>query len=122
MHRRGRLVEVYTQPPRFTLEVGERPVASALARPQARSGRWVTNLRHESVLLDEVGQRLLWHLDGSRDRAALRDLLVVLVRDGELSVEEGGQPVTAADQLGDFAEKTVAAQLPELARRALLVG
>jgi hypothetical protein len=37
-------------------------------------------------------------------------------------VEEGGEPVTAADQVADFAQKTVAAQLPELARRALLVS
>ena len=45
----GRRVELSTQPPAFTLEIGERPVASPLAWLQARSGNRATNLRHESI-------------------------------------------------------------------------
>ena len=79
----GHLLELCTQPPRFTLEVTARPVASPLARLQARSANNVTNLRHETVMLDEVGRMLLKHLDGSRDRAGLRDILMDLVKSGD---------------------------------------
>lgn len=51
---------------------GERPRAFAPARWQASRHRWVVNLRHESVRLDDpVQRRLLPLLDGTRTRADL---------------------------------------------------
>jgi hypothetical protein len=51
---------------------GDRPVASAYARWQARRGVAVTNLRHETMQLREVSaSRLLVLLDGSRTRTEL---------------------------------------------------
>lgn len=117
----GGLVELFTQPPGFTLEVQERPVASPLARLQAREGNRLTNLRHELVPVDEVGRQLVTHLDGSHDRPALRDVLANLVLNGELELEADGQPVREAERVREFAEKTVEQQLPDLARHALLV-
>ena len=52
--------------------MGERPVASALARVQAARGTHVTNLWHATVEVpDDLGRRLITLLDGTRDRAAL---------------------------------------------------
>ncbi len=61
----------WRQPP-FSRRPGTRPAASALARLQARSGRAVTSLMGNSVMLDDpLATRLLELLDGTRDRAAL---------------------------------------------------
>ena len=53
---------------------GERPVASALARSQARPGAIVTTLENHVVRInDEPTAALLGLLDGTRDRTAIRD-------------------------------------------------
>jgi SAM-dependent methyltransferase len=51
----------------------ERPVASPLARWQARRGAEVTSLAYTTVVMEEPAARLLITLlDGTRDRAAVR--------------------------------------------------
>ena len=115
-------MELFTQPPRFTLDIVERPVASPLARLQARAGPRLTNLRHETLTVDEIGRQLILHLDGSRNRAQLRDLLIGLVNEGELSVEEDGQAPREPEKIRQFADKAVEEQLREIARHAMLVG
>jgi methyltransferase-like protein len=65
------LVYLWTQPPPFAARAGERPWASPLARLQAASSAAATNLRHETVLLDDFSRVVLGLLDGRRDRAAL---------------------------------------------------
>jgi methyltransferase-like protein len=115
-------VELFTQPPNFTLEVHDRPVASPLARLQAQAAPRVTNLRHDVLTLDEVSRQLVAHLDGSRDRGALREVLTGLVAEGDLAVEEAGQSVREPVRVREFADKTVDRHLPDLARQALLVS
>ena len=66
------LLDLHIDPPRFARQPGERPRASALARLQAGTRPYVTNLCHNVVRLeDEWSRTLLELLDGSRDRAAL---------------------------------------------------
>lgn len=66
------LVELRTRLSDFVVAPGRRPVASALARWQARQGLpGVTSLRHETVAIDPTVARLLPLLDGSRDRSAI---------------------------------------------------
>ena len=66
-------IELWQQPPRVATAIGERPVASPLARLQLSLGlTMVTNQRHQSIdLPDETGRALISLLDGSRDREAL---------------------------------------------------
>jgi hypothetical protein len=66
-------VELWQQPPRVATAIGERPVASPLARLQLSLGlTMVTNQRHQSIdLPDESGRALVALLDGTRDRQAL---------------------------------------------------
>jgi methyltransferase-like protein len=53
--------------PSPTMTIGDRPLASALARKQAESDRVVTNLLHQSVGLEnEQACRILQLLDGTR--------------------------------------------------------
>jgi hypothetical protein len=88
------LAQFYPCAPRFTLETGARPVASAWARLQAEAGPEVTNLRHERIDLEAQQRQLLRRLDGTRDRPAL---------------------------LAEFEPRVLEAKLAELARSALLL-
>src|SRR5262249_41685700 len=116
------LVELHVHSPPFVPAVSELPVASPLARLQAAAGAAVTNLRHERILVNELDRQLLRHLDGSRDRAALLEVLTGLAEDGLLAVQEGGQPVR--DRAGS--QRAFAPSLDQslsgLARKALLAG
>ena len=70
--------QLHVSRPPMATTVAERPRASALARLQARTGEYVTSLRHQVVHLeDDISRRLLRALDGTRDRAALARELAV---------------------------------------------
>jgi SAM-dependent methyltransferase len=65
------LAYLWTHPPNFTAAAGDRPVASPLARLQAAHDARATNLRHQTVALDDFRRAVLCRLDGTCDRAAL---------------------------------------------------
>jgi|SRR5215211_201348 len=68
----GNLVQLHMRRPALTTSVSERPQASPLARHQAGSGHFVTNLRHEMVRIDDdLGRRLVTLLDGKHDHTSL---------------------------------------------------
>jgi SAM-dependent methyltransferase len=65
-------VEFHTVPPPAAAAAGERPLASALARSQARPGAVLTTLLNQIVRVsDEPTSVLLRLLDGTRDRDAI---------------------------------------------------
>jgi len=61
-------------------------------------------------------------LDGSRDRQALRKILVDLVTNGDLVWNKMGSQSGMRRKSARFADKTVEQQLAEIGRHALLVG
>jgi SAM-dependent methyltransferase len=74
----GGLVGLHAVPPPAAMP-GERPVASPLARIQARSGESITTLLHTTVVIrDPIARRLLTLLDGTRGRATLVEELLPL--------------------------------------------
>ncbi|MBN1656884.1 MAG: methyltransferase regulatory domain-containing protein [Anaerolineae bacterium] len=126
------LVDFHSYRPAYVPEVSERPVASAVARYQIQRGNLVTNLRHERVTLDNLDGFVLYHLDGSRDRAGLLDLLMAgPVAQGVLTVqrqdEAEGRGYSAEGSLSDAEIRGMLAaelerKLDWLACAALLVG
>jgi cyclopropane fatty-acyl-phospholipid synthase-like methyltransferase/methyltransferase-like protein len=67
------VIEIHLTQAPLCLTVGERPVAFAVARFQAKAGASrVCNLRHRSLPMDDVYRRLLPLMDGTRDLATLR--------------------------------------------------
>jgi SAM-dependent methyltransferase/methyltransferase-like protein len=106
----SKLIEFYTCPPSFTLQAGERPRASPLARVQAVGEPRVTNLRHEVVQLGQFDCWLLGRLDGEHDRA----MLLRAVRQYE---ERGLARAGATGEPGELLEQA----LHRLARSALLM-
>jgi len=124
----GSLAELHLHAPRMAREASERPVASPLARFQARrstrrQGRTlVTNLRHERVTLDAFNRHLLRHLDGSHDRAALLErFLAGPVAEGVLKVQQNGAPVEDTGEIKTTLAEALEWNLHGLARAALLV-
>lgn len=71
-----KLVRLRLSPPRLAPATGKHPTARPLARLQARTQPHTTSMLHERVALDEIQRALLPLLDGTRDRAALRDALM----------------------------------------------
>ena len=123
------LVDLYTYLPPFVPEVSERPVASAVARFQVQANTQqpgsslVTNLRHERVTMDSLDSFLLYHLDGSRDRAALLDLLMAgPVAQGVLTVQGEGPMSQDDTQIRAVLAEEVEQKLDWLACAALLVA
>jgi len=116
------LAEIHITPPRFCTRLDEGPVASRLARLQATSGNRLTNLRHETILVDDFARHLLPYLDGGNDRAGLRRIADRLFKDGLVAIPATGEPGEEnRDQetrLADGLERT----LLVLARSALLTG
>ena len=70
------VVEAHVHVPPFVCDSGERPLASPVARWQARKSERITNLRHETLTFKDAGaRRLLALLDGTRTREALAEAL-----------------------------------------------
>ena len=117
------LIELHIGPVNYAATAGERPVTTPVALLQSRTGRKVTSLRHEQVILDdEVSYQLLQNLDGRRDRRALLELLADRVADGTLSVQTEGEPITDHAEMMQHLESALNQNLERLARAALLVN
>ncbi len=116
------LVELHVRPPRLVTEVSRCPLASPIARLQARQSRRVTNLRHERLSLNESARQLLLHLDGRHDGIALLDVLKKLVESGTIELEKNEEAVVDAAEIEQVLPDFLATKLQQLARAALLVG
>lgn len=114
-------VEWRVAPPPFTSAIGERPATTALARLQATQGYRVTNLRGESVTLDEIHRQALRHLDGNTDRKSLAARLMEGLRVGQFTLyrENDRTPVTAEAEMRELIDSALDKVLLNLARQAL---
>jgi methyltransferase-like protein/SAM-dependent methyltransferase len=119
----GGFLDLHLLPPHCTERVSERPQASPLARREAAQGPHVTS-QHRRILRldDELARLLLLHLDGTRDRAALRDVLAREVQEGRLGIEKDGEPLRDPEKLGPYLDALVEQNLRKMAGLALLVG
>jgi methyltransferase-like protein/2-polyprenyl-3-methyl-5-hydroxy-6-metoxy-1,4-benzoquinol methylase len=114
------LVVLHTRPPRFAMEVSARPVASPLARIQARGGARVTTLRRRTAELGGFDRLALGLLDGSRDRPALLEAMAALIASGEFTIYHGDEPVRDDAVIREFLAAELGPCLERLAAMALL--
>jgi methyltransferase-like protein len=116
------VVEWRLTPVPFTTVVDSTPGATPLARLQAERGYKVTNLRGETVVLDEIHRQTLRQLDGKRDLAKLTDALMTVLKSGELVLQRDSDKASVTNEremrelLGPALEKV----LGNLAKKALL--
>jgi len=119
----GKLVELHVYAPQMAVEVSERPVASPLARLQARENVQVTNLRHERVTIDAFERCLLPYLDGHHDLGDLVDVLEAgPVAEGALALGENHGAIGGQSEVRDVLAQETRKRLRWLARAALLTG
>ncbi len=116
------VVELQVREPQFKTEIGELPLASAVARLQAPSRTRVPNLRHRMIALVDFDQLVLAHLDGRHDRRALLAKMKEAVKDGGFGIQFQGSPVTDPTVAEPLLERLLDESLRRLASGALLVG
>ena len=120
---RSGLIQLHVHPPGFVLETSERPSVSRLARWQASQGPVVTTLLHTSLeVRDAIGLQMLQLLDGTRDRAALREDLLAFVKQSGSVNGPDGTPITDPDQIRHLITDEIERNLTRIARMALLVA
>ena len=85
-------LELHVAPPPIAKCIAERPVASPWARFQVEQGRTVTNLRHQRVQMEPITRRLVWLMDGTRDRPQLLDELAEWVEREGVKLPESDAP------------------------------
>ena len=118
------VVEWRLTPVPFTTVIGSKPATSPLARLQAEQGYKVTNLRGETVTLDEIHRQALKQLDGERDVAQLIDGLMESLRRKELVLRRDGDDSVVTDEaeMRDLLDSALKKVLENLARRALVAA
>jgi hypothetical protein len=119
----GDIVMLHRRPPALATTPGPRPCASRLARLQAARGvERVHDLRHRPAEPDPFARYLLPLLDGTRDRAALVEVLMAKASAGEFAVRDSSGPVSdpalARQVLGAWVDDA----LGRLAKAALLTA
>lgn len=115
------LIELHVYYPRFACEPGERPMASPLARMQLAHGYRVTNLRHATIdVQDGLGEALMRLLDGTRDRAALREELRRVVESGAVRLSQDSTSPPSAEEIQKEIDSGLEERLVQLGRFALL--
>ena len=116
------IVEWQLSPVNFTTTIGERPLASRLARHQAVASGSVANLRGEPVNLDEIHRHILRKLDGETDRGQIVEYLLSQLQSGALVLRREGDdaPVTDEVEQRELLITALEKALENLARLALL--
>ncbi|MBI3408951.1 MAG: methyltransferase regulatory domain-containing protein [Planctomycetes bacterium] len=116
------LAALHVHPPQFTLQPGELPLASPLARLQAASTSPITTLRHGLVVPGELDRIVLRYLDGSRNRAQLVETLTDLGQRKAFTLEFDGKVIEEREKIREFLSDGIDACLTRLARIALLIS
>lgn len=115
------MIELHTHQPAFQLVIPDKPKMSPLAAYQIAKGRPAVNLRHESVRIDNLAQKLAPYLDGSRNRAQLSGIMRILIDKGQLVIKKDEMPLTPAELTEEILDGMVGRVLNNLAWSALLV-
>jgi methyltransferase-like protein/2-polyprenyl-3-methyl-5-hydroxy-6-metoxy-1,4-benzoquinol methylase len=116
------LVELNRYPPKFALELSQRPRAFPIARLQAADGLdRVSTLRHRTIILGEFDRLILPMLDGTRTLAQLTDEALAAISRGEFSIQKQDQPVTDPAEAREVIAESIPIVLQRLARAALLM-
>ncbi|MDR3677188.1 MAG: class I SAM-dependent methyltransferase [Acidobacteriota bacterium] len=121
---RAGLVDLHLHIPPYVLHVSDKPLASPLARWQARRRDVVSTLHHMTLKLrDTIHRGILALLDGSRDRAALRADLLQVFASGTLDLlDEDGKVVTDMSVVGKKIDDELEGFLLKASQTGVLMG
>ena len=102
--------------------VSETPEVYRLARHQAPTQDWVTNVLHQRINLDSFTRILITYLDGNNTLDILIQNMIEQVDKGTLTVQLDGKDIADPDQLRRVIRQLTEIALNEFAETALLVG
>lgn len=115
------LATLSSEPVSAAAKPSPQPMASALARGDAARGESATtNLRHERVAFDALGQVVCPLLDGTRDVPSLAGLVKDAVKGGRLTFHRDGSPIIGEQEIAAVSFQQVDAVLQSFARAGLL--
>jgi methyltransferase-like protein/SAM-dependent methyltransferase len=115
-------IHLHGGPETWVATLSERPMASRLARYQARHSGWLTNQRHEPVGVDPAAREVIRLVDGRHSRTALIESVKALAERGRLNLQQEGRPVTDRAAMARLIPALVDQVLGFMARNALLVA
>jgi methyltransferase-like protein/cyclopropane fatty-acyl-phospholipid synthase-like methyltransferase len=121
---RAGLLDLHVDAPPYITHVSEKPVASPLARWQARRSEYVATLNHKTLKLHSPIQRgLLALLDGGRDHSTLRNDVLEVFASGTLDLRnEKGEPIRDMNVVAKAIDEELEGFLNKAARAAVLMG
>lgn len=103
------------------IEVGETPSASRLSRFQAETGEVVTNLRHETVRIQDWHRPLLAELDGRKSREDLATRLSTDILRARFLKLDAAQTIDGPHFLRSSVNQRIGDGLKQLAECGLLI-
>ena len=115
-------IHLHGGPETWVATLSERPMASRLARYQARHSTWLTNQRHEPVGVDAVAREVVRLVDGRHSRTALIESVKALAERGKLNLQQEGKPVADRAAMARLIPALVDHLLGFMARNSLLVS
>ena len=117
------VLEWRVSPDPFSTKVPRKPQTTPSARLQATQGKRITNLRGETVMLDDLHCIVLRHLEGKQDHGQLVETVGKFVAAGghQLKRESDNQPVTEPAEMRALLKTAMEKILQNLAAKALLV-
>lgn len=111
------LVQMYAYPVKVMGKVTERPLASAVARAEARLGRsYVTSMAHQAYAVDAFDRALLQRLDGQQAHSSLIESLTHAWN------PQWGEAASDLGQLWQHAEQRIEKRLLAFADIGLLIA
>lgn len=116
------LVQLHVYAPPFVTQASEKPLASPIARWQAKKFSRVTSLRHERVALDRISRLILAYLDGNHDRQAILDIIVEFHKDGQIVLTDEEEKNIDPKALRELMAKDIDHNFNFFAWAALLIG
>lgn len=115
------MVELHAHQPDFHTNIPESPKLSPLAAYQIAQGRPAVNMRHETVRIDNLTQKMAPYLDGSRNRSQLKRLIQKLIDQGRLVIKKDEIPISPAELTEELLDGILGRVLNNLSGSALLV-
>jgi len=117
------VVEWRISPDPFTAKVTHKPTTTPSARLQAAQGTRVTNLRGETVTLDDLHCSVLRHLEGKQDVPELTKTILKFLTEGghQLRRESDNAVVTDPAEMRELLGTAMEKILQNLAAKALLM-
>lgn len=117
------LIRISTSPSHYTTIVSNTPIACPFARYQVSiKQRFVTNRRHQAVLLSSFGTTLLPYLDGKHDLSFFENLLMQEIKNGKLKIlDVNKKPIQKEEDLKKLATVFCQNELESFAQQALLI-